>query len=274
VEGSVTRERRTLAWQELLVAVAGLLAVLLLCIGVALSDREAIAFGVITLAGIALLRVRNGVFGHLLLGLLFVDTAVWLVPAAVDNIANHDRFSSVALPVVVSSIALVGLAAIAGRRLEQRRATAGAPTLGPLGTVAGGSGLLLVTLLVAAVVGVGRGGTVPAGAGALSARNTAFTPEVLHVKARVETPTGTTVPSATEPPPNVPGEVTVALTNHDLFWHTFTVDRLGVSLKVPVGGRRQVTFTARPGTYTFYCAIPGHRAAGMEGTIVIDPPSP
>jgi uncharacterized cupredoxin-like copper-binding protein len=24
-----------------------------------------------------------------------------------------------------------------------------------------------------------------------------------------------------------------------------------------------------PGTYTFYCTVPGHRAAGMEGTITI-----
>ena len=24
---------------------------------------------------------------------------------------------------------------------------------------------------------------------------------------------------------------------------------------------------AKPGKYTFYCSIPGHRAAGMEGTI-------
>lgn len=25
----------------------------------------------------------------------------------------------------------------------------------------------------------------------------------------------------------------------------------------------------RPGTYTFYCPVPGHRAAGMHGTLVV-----
>ena len=43
-------------------------------------------------------------------------------------------------------------------------------------------------------------------------------------------------------------EVTAAFTNHDLFWHTFTIDGLGVDLKVPVGGHRRVTFTANAGT--------------------------
>jgi plastocyanin len=66
-----------------------------------------------------------------------------------------------------------------------------------------------------------------------------------------------------------PGPVTVSLTNHDLFWHTFTIESLGVNVDVPVGGTRSVTFTAAPGTYTFTCAIPGHAAAGMRGTLVV-----
>jgi len=66
-----------------------------------------------------------------------------------------------------------------------------------------------------------------------------------------------------------PGRVTVSLANHDLFWHTFTIERLGVNLDVPVGGSRSVTFTAAPGTYTFICRIPGHAAAGMRGTLTV-----
>jgi plastocyanin len=65
------------------------------------------------------------------------------------------------------------------------------------------------------------------------------------------------------------GQVTVDFTNNDLFWHTFTVPALGVNIDAPVKAHRRLTFTARPGTYEFFCAIPGHRQIGMHGTLVI-----
>ncbi len=65
------------------------------------------------------------------------------------------------------------------------------------------------------------------------------------------------------------GEVTVALANEDLFWHTFTIQELGVDLLVPVGAVRTVTFDAPAGTYEFICRIPGHPEAGMKGTLTI-----
>src|SRR6266508_1417469 len=66
-----------------------------------------------------------------------------------------------------------------------------------------------------------------------------------------------------------PGRVTVSLANRDLFWHTFTIERLGANVDVPVGGTRSVSFTGAPGTYTFTCTVPGHASAGMRGTLAV-----
>ena len=37
----------------------------------------------------------------------------------------------------------------------------------------------------------------------------------------------------------------------------------------PVNGEQSVTFSAPPGTYAFYCAIPGHESIGMRGTLTV-----
>ena len=65
------------------------------------------------------------------------------------------------------------------------------------------------------------------------------------------------------------GQATVVLTNHDLFWHTFTIDPLHVDLEAPLGGTREASFTAPPGSYRFYCRVPAHAVPGMRGTLTI-----
>src|SRR5437588_671899 len=65
------------------------------------------------------------------------------------------------------------------------------------------------------------------------------------------------------------GQATVSIANQDLFWHTFTIDKLGVNVLVPVGGHRELSLNLAPGTYIYYCAIPGHRQAGMQGTLTV-----
>ncbi len=34
-------------------------------------------------------------------------------------------------------------------------------------------------------------------------------------------------------------------------------------------GTAKVSVTLKPGTYTFFCEAPGHRAAGMYGTVTV-----
>lgn len=66
--------------------------------------------------------------------------------------------------------------------------------------------------------------------------------------------------------------VQLALANHDLYGHSFDVDELDLHIAMPANGRTVVEFTApEPGVYTIYCAVPGHREAGMISTLVVDP---
>ncbi len=50
--------------------------------------------------------------------------------------------------------------------------------------------------------------------------------------------------------------------------HTFTIDELGINIAVGSGQTTTEEFTVeKAGTFSFYCAVPGHRDAGMVGTL-------
>ncbi len=52
--------------------------------------------------------------------------------------------------------------------------------------------------------------------------------------------------------------------------HTFTIDELGINISVAKGQTitREIKIE-KAGTFAFYCSVPGHRAAGMEGTLTV-----
>jgi plastocyanin len=70
-----------------------------------------------------------------------------------------------------------------------------------------------------------------------------------------------------------PGKVTIVFTNTSPLSHNVTVEssagaKLGTT-PIFTGGVRSLTLDLKAGTYTFFCAVPGHRQAGMQGTLTV-----
>jgi uncharacterized cupredoxin-like copper-binding protein len=66
------------------------------------------------------------------------------------------------------------------------------------------------------------------------------------------------------------GEITLDLTNDSAVPHNIAVDGAdGVSDTVQDGGTATLTVDLPAGSYEYYCDVPGHRQAGMIGTLTV-----
>jgi plastocyanin len=69
------------------------------------------------------------------------------------------------------------------------------------------------------------------------------------------------------------GKVSIDFTNMSPLSHSVTVASSSGAVigATPTfqGSSKTVSLQLKPGTYTFYCSVPGHRAAGMQGTITV-----
>ncbi len=110
----------------------------------------------------------------------------------------------------------------------------------------------LTVLIAVALAGCGGGGGDAAGADLTVAavRQFDFEPDNASVQA---------------------GEVTIALDNSAQQRHTFVIEGREDDLKLSANAGEVDTgsIELQPGTYTFYCDVPGHRPAGMEGTLTV-----
>lgn len=69
------------------------------------------------------------------------------------------------------------------------------------------------------------------------------------------------------------GKVTIDFANMSSVGHNMTVEssagKVEGSTPTFEGGSKSVTLNLKPGTYKFFCSVPGHRQAGMEGTLTV-----
>ncbi len=69
------------------------------------------------------------------------------------------------------------------------------------------------------------------------------------------------------------GKVAVNFTNGSPLAHNVTIEsssgaQVGATPTF-AGGTKTLSVTLKPGTYKFFCTVPGHRQAGMEGTLTV-----
>ena len=68
-----------------------------------------------------------------------------------------------------------------------------------------------------------------------------------------------------------PGSTAFEIANRGATVHNFTIEGVGNSPDVPPGEATLWSVSGlEPGTYVVFCAIPGHREAGMEATLLVD----
>jgi mono/diheme cytochrome c family protein len=72
------------------------------------------------------------------------------------------------------------------------------------------------------------------------------------------------------------GPITISMTNMSGVDHNLAIQQ-GTSANgsplaatpITASGTHSITLNLKPGTYTFFCQVPGHRAAGMYGTLTV-----
>jgi len=72
-------------------------------------------------------------------------------------------------------------------------------------------------------------------------------------------------------PATIPaGEAVLAIDNQGAILHNVTFEGADVAVEAEGGQSASDTFTLEPGTYDYYCSVPGHREAGMEGSVTVE----
>lgn len=223
-------------------------AALLLITGVSLGDAETLTFGLVVSVTTVWFLWRRGVGPILVRSLVFLDVLFFMSTATIANVSTHEGVGAVALPLVLavtSATGFIGTGAFLIREAggDNEPSASRAPRYVLVSALT-----LTLCVIIVSIPGAATSQTAAGSDLKLSVHSARYS---------------TTVLSATH------GQVTIDATNNDLFWHTVTIDRLGVDVRIPVKGHRRIVFTAAKGMYSYYCAIPGHASIGMKGTLTV-----
>lgn len=66
------------------------------------------------------------------------------------------------------------------------------------------------------------------------------------------------------------GKVKFILPNEGAAPHDFSIDDLNIQVDMPPGETQTLEVDLPAGTYQYYCNVPGHKDAGMVGTLVVE----
>src|SRR5256886_16957668 len=168
-----------ITWRHLLryAAIADLLVMAI--VGIAVRDKEALVFAGAILIGIAFLRIRSGLAGIIMLGVLSLDAAVFMLPAAASNSAHRGRFVDLLIPLSLAVISISGAVAAVGSIFRHRRPETSGRSAA---VVAQAMVAVFIVALIAGVVSqrASRAETARTGDIRVDMRNTAFLQETLQ----------------------------------------------------------------------------------------------
>ena len=188
-----------------------------------------------------------------IVGLLVILLNAPYIPAALKN--PGDTVSFVVGLIVVFSGLVVAIAGVAAAldvsRQGQTWSREGRAPLALVAVVAAVTGAAVTSVLAgSATGGGGKLAAAPTITGTVTAQNTKFGDS------------GLTITS---------GDVLgLFVINRDSSGHSFDIDSLGIHVSLAPNSATAVSVApAAAGNLTYYCAIPGHREAGMVGTIVV-----
>lgn len=62
--------------------------------------------------------------------------------------------------------------------------------------------------------------------------------------------------------------INISLSNEGGVFHDLTIEELGVQIPAQPGTESSAGITAGQGRYRYFCSVPGHAEAGMEGFLI------